>query len=203
MRWLLARPTLFRAKKRRSQKKNNPLVLVVACRQAADPGARLNTLAMASCGLPSCSRICQGQFNYCSRAHALEAELLSGGVQADAEPSYEVLQALETLGGGAVPTGLSDGDLARLPRKRVVLLPRRTTRASAGRPADDKSVKVEAGGADCLICLQAFTEGEELVLLPCGSEHTFHEGCVMQWLRQKPTCPACNRGCRSNIPPQR
>ena len=169
-------------------------------RQAA---CALNTLAMASCGLPSCSRICQGQFNYCSRAHALEAELLSGGVQADAEPSYEVLQALETLGGGAVPTGLSDGDLARLPRKRVVLLPRRTTRASAGRPADDKSVNVEAGGADCLICLQAFTEGEELVLLPCGSEHTFHEGCVMQWLRQKPTCPACNRDCRSNIPPQR
>ena len=41
----------------------------------------------------------------------------------------------------------------------------------------------------CSICMEDFTEGEELVLCPC--KHCYHECCIKEWLRLKNCCPLC------------
>ncbi len=41
----------------------------------------------------------------------------------------------------------------------------------------------------CVICIEHFKEGEELVILICG--HVFHEFCIMRWLDEDNVCPVC------------
>ena len=41
----------------------------------------------------------------------------------------------------------------------------------------------------CSICMEDFTEGEELVLCPC--KHCCHECCIKEWLKLKNSCPLC------------
>ncbi|KAI5076961.1 hypothetical protein GOP47_0009026 [Adiantum capillus-veneris] len=44
--------------------------------------------------------------------------------------------------------------------------------------------------AGCVVCLNAFEEGEVLRLLPkCG--HSFHQNCIDMWLFSHVTCPLC------------
>ena len=41
-----------------------------------------------------------------------------------------------------------------------------------------------------LVCLQEeYSNGDEVGTLRC--EHTYHEGCIQQWLRLKNWCPIC------------
>lgn len=41
----------------------------------------------------------------------------------------------------------------------------------------------------CSICMESYTIGEQLRVLPC--EHRFHCGCVEEWLRHHYKCPLC------------
>ncbi|NXS14229.1 RNF43 ligase, partial [Neodrepanis coruscans] len=41
----------------------------------------------------------------------------------------------------------------------------------------------------CAICLEEFTEGQELRIISCS--HEFHRECVDPWLQQHHTCPLC------------
>ena len=41
----------------------------------------------------------------------------------------------------------------------------------------------------CSICMEDFTEGEEVVLCPC--KHCYHDQCIKEWLRLKNSCPLC------------
>lgn len=42
----------------------------------------------------------------------------------------------------------------------------------------------------CTICLEDYSEGEKLRILPCG--HAFHQDCILPWLTDRsPTCPLC------------
>ena len=41
----------------------------------------------------------------------------------------------------------------------------------------------------CSICMEDFTEGEELVFYPC--KHCYHNHCLKEWLRLKNSCPLC------------
>ena len=42
--------------------------------------------------------------------------------------------------------------------------------------------------ADCTICLEAVTRGQE-VYLPCM--HSYHSECIRRWLQTQRTCPIC------------
>lgn len=54
----------------------------------------------------------------------------------------------------------------------------------------------EAGGlyADnsCSVCLDDYTEGDELLQLTCG--HVFHRPCIDLWLKGHCICPTCRCG---------
>jgi Ring finger domain len=56
-----------------------------------------------------------------------------------------------------------------------------------------EELTAQQGGvhATCAICLEDFTEGEEVKKLPCGGGHRFHPLCIGQWLREHATCPNC------------
>lgn len=43
----------------------------------------------------------------------------------------------------------------------------------------------------CSICLNNYTEGDTLRLLPCDRRHHFHKDCVDEWLVVNATCPIC------------
>lgn len=44
---------------------------------------------------------------------------------------------------------------------------------------------------ECVICIAHYHEGDHIRTLPCN--HSFHESCLIQWLRRKKTCPICRR----------
>ena len=142
-----------------------------------------------TCDLPGCSRPCHPPHFYCCREHALEADLLSGGVAADDEqPAFEQLQALQARSGD-VSTGLSAEDAEKLPRKRV----RIASRVKRSRGTRAAAQLVLADGADCCaICLVEWEDADEAIVLP-SCEHAFHADCVLPWLKDKSTCPTCKR----------
>ncbi|OMO87717.1 Zinc finger, RING-type [Corchorus capsularis] len=41
----------------------------------------------------------------------------------------------------------------------------------------------------CTICLDEFSDGEELVWMPCG--HVYHNHCIVTWLETSHLCPLC------------
>ncbi|KNE90622.1 hypothetical protein PSTG_15940 [Puccinia striiformis f. sp. tritici PST-78] len=43
----------------------------------------------------------------------------------------------------------------------------------------------------CSICLEAYTEGDIVVVLPCHETHRFHRACATDWLQENSICPLC------------
>eukprot|EP00746_Dinoflagellata_sp_MGD_P022319 gnl/MRDRNA2_/MRDRNA2_152174_c0_seq1.p1 gnl/MRDRNA2_/MRDRNA2_152174_c0~~gnl/MRDRNA2_/MRDRNA2_152174_c0_seq1.p1 ORF type:complete len:173 (-),score=27.12 gnl/MRDRNA2_/MRDRNA2_152174_c0_seq1:276-794(-) len=59
----------------------------------------------------------------------------------------------------------------------------------------------EAGGCQCVICLQEitrseFTEGFSIYVTPCAGRHILHRACAEEWFVKKDACPMC----RESIP---
>jgi len=76
--------------------------------------------------------------------------------------------------GGVVAKPASDEAVAALPRKTFAELKDSTTQ----------------GNEECLICRQSFEDGAVVAVMPCG--HFFcEEGCLLSWLKQSNSCPAC------------
>ena len=52
------------------------------------------------------------------------------------------------------------------------------------------SIEYNGGTSEsCPVCLEAFTKGERLFLLPCL--HKYHKECIMPWLTQTGQCSVC------------
>ncbi|XP_033028294.1 E3 ubiquitin-protein ligase RNF43 isoform X1 [Lacerta agilis] len=51
------------------------------------------------------------------------------------------------------------------------------------------SVSTCSSAPVCAICLEEFTEGQELRIITCF--HEFHRHCVDRWLLERQTCPLC------------
>ena len=81
--------------------------------------------------------------------------------------SYEdLLNLCERL--GKVTVGVSTEKLARIP-----------------------TVKVRTATSEhCSVCLEGFSLGDEMKLLPC--DHPFHPDCIDEWLKTSQKCPNCN-----------
>lgn len=43
--------------------------------------------------------------------------------------------------------------------------------------------------SQCVICLDEFKDGDELVWVACG--HSFHHRCIVAWNTKNPACPLC------------
>lgn len=53
--------------------------------------------------------------------------------------------------------------------------------------------------AECSVCMDDVTVGDEVVVLPCT--HWFHEACATAWLNEHNTCPICRTGIGGEQPP--
>jgi len=53
--------------------------------------------------------------------------------------------------------------------------------------------------AECSVCMDDVTLGDEVVVLPCN--HWFHEACATAWLKEHNTCPICRTGIGSEQSP--
>jgi hypothetical protein len=107
-----------------------------------------------------------------------------GGASSSAPPedaSYEQLIEWERSRGSAAPK-LSSSQISALP-----------SRTFAG-----KKDTLDEHAACCAICMEQYKPREMLAILP-GCVHTFHRKCVARWLKEKPTCPVCQRDVREDL----
>ncbi|XP_022131773.1 dentin sialophosphoprotein-like isoform X2 [Momordica charantia] len=98
--------------------------------------------------------------------------------------SYEELLALEERM-GSVSTAVTEEALSQC-LNRSTYQSRHAENTSAG--SSEGSSEYE-DGVKCCICQEEYSNGDEVGTLQC--EHTYHEGCIQQWLRLKNWCPIC------------
>ena len=48
-------------------------------------------------------------------------------------------------------------------------------------------------GDACSICLDEYKENDNILCLPCNSNHIFHEDWIAKWLETKNNCPLCKK----------
>lgn len=77
------------------------------------------------------------------------------------------------------PPPATEETIAKLPRKKL-------DREMLG--CDPK--------AECTICIDDLSLGDEVLVLPC--KHWFHDECVVLWLKEHNTCPICRSSVESN-----
>ncbi|KAJ7539857.1 hypothetical protein O6H91_11G112500 [Diphasiastrum complanatum] len=86
----------------------------------------------------------------------------------------------------ASKTGLSKMDVDKLPMIRCT--------------ASSSQQHYQGLGGECMICLNEFSEGDKVRLLPsCG--HAFHVSCIDLWLLTNASCPACRQSLLPQVSP--
>jgi len=88
----------------------------------------------------------------------------------DNEALDQILTQLMEQSQGDKPVPAPDDMIGRLPRARVT-------------PGSDLLQQ------DCAVCKDSFELQQETLSLPCN--HTFHDECILPWLKQSGTCPVC------------
>lgn len=77
------------------------------------------------------------------------------------------------------PPPATEDTIAKLPRKKL-----------------DKEMLGSDSKAECTICIDDLTLGDEVLVLPC--KHWFHGECVVLWLKEHNTCPICRSSVENN-----
>jgi E3 ubiquitin-protein ligase RNF115/126 len=85
-----------------------------------------------------------------------------------------VSQLMEQTASSNAPPPAQPSDIENLPHKKV----------------DDEMLGAEHK-AECSICMDEVSLGEEVTVLPC--KHWFHHQCVSAWLGEHDTCPHCRK----------
>jgi hypothetical protein len=57
--------------------------------------------------------------------------------------------------------------------------------------------KVDENAEDCIICFCELDDPLKKMVLKC--RHKFHEKCIFDWLKVKPTCPMCRKNVRLDL----
>ena len=52
-------------------------------------------------------------------------------------------------------------------------------------------ISIKLGSSDCIICMQNYEKGENIVILPCSNLHHFHSSCIRSWFGINSICPLC------------
>lgn len=86
-----------------------------------------------------------------------------------------ISQFMEAQNGSSAPGPASAAAIAGLPKKNV-----------------DDSMLGSDGKAECSVCMDNVSVGDEVTVLPCS--HWFHGECVGAWLKEHDTCPHCRQG---------
>lgn len=86
-----------------------------------------------------------------------------------------ISQFMEAQNGTSAPGPASAAAINALPKKPV-----------------DKSMLGTDGKAECSVCMDNVSLGDEVTVLPC--QHWFHGDCVGAWLKEHDTCPHCRQG---------
>ncbi|XP_022997399.1 probable E3 ubiquitin-protein ligase RHG1A isoform X2 [Cucurbita maxima] len=94
--------------------------------------------------------------------------------------SYEELLALEERM-GTVSTAVTEEALSQCLNRSIYQSTHAEDTISGGSEYED--------GVKCCICQEEYSNGDEVGMLRC--EHTYHEGCIQQWLQLKNWCPIC------------
>ena len=55
---------------------------------------------------------------------------------------------------------------------------------------DEYIVEKKLIGYECLICLEEFNQGQQIVMIKC--DHIYHKTCIDKWFLKKKTCPLCD-----------
>lgn len=55
----------------------------------------------------------------------------------------------------------------------------------------DLSTTNDIDTKECVVCFEEMKNDDEVVMLDCNKEHTFHELCLRVWFKEKATCPLC------------
>lgn len=56
---------------------------------------------------------------------------------------------------------------------------------------ENKIVELDDENELCCICINIFTEGDAIKILPCNPKHIFHFNCIDKWLSCNKACPTC------------
>lgn len=86
-----------------------------------------------------------------------------------------ISQFMEAQNGQNAPGPASEAAIAALPKKKA-----------------DESIIGAEGKAECSVCMDNVSLGDEVTVLPCS--HWFHGECVGAWLKEHDTCPHCRQG---------
>lgn len=104
----------------------------------------------------------------------------ANAVSGDAVYSQE---ALDRIISGLMEQTSSSNAPGPAPASAIAALPKKAV--------DEKMLGAE-GKAECSVCMDDVTLGDEVVVLPCT--HWFHEACASAWLSEHNTCPICRTG---------
>ena len=96
---------------------------------------------------------------------------------------FVILTLMEQHPQSNAPGPASEEGIASLPKKKL----------------DEKMLGPELE-AECSVCMNDVTVGDEVVVLPCT--HWFDEACATAWLKEHDTCPICRSGIGGEQPPQ-